>query len=169
MKRSPSQLEMKFVSHYGEVGAGAAVDNIIPFMPQTTLVPVVVRGELAAAGLGAVTVRGLSLTDLGIHDGDTLVISKRFTYRDIDENTICIVFIHPTGELVAKRIIKEANTITLRASGGGLPDKQYRPDEVEIRGIVVRISLDVETYIARHLESKVREGRPYRNGGGKLI
>jgi SOS-response transcriptional repressor LexA len=163
MKRSP-KYEMKYVTHYGEVGAGTAVDNVIPFMPQATVVPVVVRGDLAAAGLGAVTVRGLSLSDLGIHDGDTLVITKRFSWRDIHEDTICIVFIHPTGELVAKRIIKEANTITLRASGGGIPDKEYRPDEVEVRGIVVRISLDVETYIARYQESKIREARPIRGG-----
>jgi SOS-response transcriptional repressor LexA len=165
MKKSSPKYEMKYVTHYGEVGAGSAVNNVIPFMPQTTLVPVVVRGELAAAGLGAVTVRGLSLTGLGIHDGDTLVITKRFSYRDINENTICIVFIHPTGELAAKRIIKGANTVTLRASGGDIPDKEYRPDEVEIRAIVVRISLDVETYIARYLESKTREAR--RMGGGR--
>ena len=50
---------------------------------------------------------------------------------------ICIVYIVPTGELVAKKVLRGANMLTLRASGGGIRDLEYRPEEVEIRAIVI--------------------------------
>jgi len=118
--------------HYGEIGAG----KVVPFIPQNGLIEVAVPKNLADdREIMTLTVRGCSLEDEGIFDGDVLICRLRFSWSEIDENTICAVFIHSTGELCAKKIIREANMLTLRASGGGIPDKQYSPDEIEIKAI----------------------------------
>lgn len=159
IKSKPTKLEIKMIPYLGEVGAGRAVeayDNILPFMPKSELFPVAVPAHIPAGKLGLVTVRGLSLTDFNIFDGDQLVFTRQFSQREIDEDTICIVFIHATGELVAKRIEVGANMLTLKASGGGIADKEYSIDEVEIRGIVIKVEIDVKSQIARAREAKAR-------------
>jgi SOS-response transcriptional repressor LexA len=160
IKTSPTtKLEIKMIPHLGEVGAGSSVpayDNVYPFMPKSELYPVAVPAHLPASKLGLVTVRGLSLTDFNIFDGDQLVFTRQFNRREIDEDTICIVFIHATQELVAKRIVIGANMLTLKASGGGIADKEYSIDEVEIRGVVIKVEIDVKSQIARARETKAR-------------
>lgn len=119
----------------GEIGAG----RVVPFIPRSELVPVVVPASLPESSILTLTVRGISLTDLGIMDGDVLILRNKFSWREIGEDTICAVFIHSTGELCAKKIIRGANTLFLRASGGGIPDKEVTPDDVEIRGIAIAV------------------------------
>jgi SOS-response transcriptional repressor LexA len=123
------------VPDYGDVGAG----KVVPFIPRSELVPVVVPENIAKASpdLGIVTVCGVSLEDLGIYSGDSLIIKRKFSWREITPERVCIVLIHATGELVAKRIVREANTVTLRSSGGGVRDLEYAPDEIEVRAIVI--------------------------------
>jgi SOS-response transcriptional repressor LexA len=155
-------LEIRMIPHYGEVGAGTPVpafDNVYPFMPQSELFPVAVPAHLPAGKLGLVTVRGLSLTDFNIFDSDQLVFTRQFSRREIDEDTICIVYIHATGELVAKRIEVGANMLTLKASGGGIPDKEYSVDEVEIRGVVIKVEIDIKAQMTRAREAKARLNR----------
>lgn len=129
-------LEERYVKQYGEVGAG----KIVPFTPKEGLVPVVVPvGSPKDEYLGTMIVRGVSLEDEGIFDGDTLVCRRDHTKRDIDRNTICIVFIRSTGELVAKKIEygKLGEYVTLKASGGGIKDVHYPGDDIEVRAIVI--------------------------------
>lgn len=173
--RNQPTLEIKYVPHLGEVGCGTAVeayDNVFPFIPKDELCPVALPVGVNAQNIGMVTVRGPSLSDFGIWDGDELVIRTKFAWREIDEDRICIVFIHATQELVAKRIVKGANTITLKASGGGVRDMEYSMDEVEIRAIVIKVQFDVSRVIARSREANVRAtgiGRRRlheRNGNG---
>lgn len=159
IRRKPTTLEIKMIPYLGEVGAGTPVpayDNVYPFMPKSELYPVAVPSNLPANSMGLVTVRGLSLTDFNIFDGDQLVFTRQFNRREIDEDTICIVYIHATSELVAKRIEVGANMLTLKASGGGIADKEYSVDEVEIRGVVIKVEIDIKSQIARAREAKAR-------------
>src|SRR4051812_29201016 len=133
MKQSPT-LEVQFVQYLGEIGCGRAVeayDNVYPFMPKSELIPVALPAGVNARDAGVMTVRGMSLTDFNIFDGDRMVVQTKFSsWRDIDEDTICVVYVHATAELVAKRIVRTANTLILKASGGGISDIECAPDEV---------------------------------------
>jgi SOS-response transcriptional repressor LexA len=131
----PPTMAVVMVHDFGEVGAG----SVVPFIPRSELAPVVVPENLAnsADRLGIVTVSGVSLEDLGIYTGDVLIIKHTFTWREITPDRVCIVYVHATGELVAKKVVRSANTLILRASGGGIRDLEYAPDEIEIRAIVV--------------------------------
>jgi hypothetical protein len=158
MSKAP-KLELKYVRYLGEVGCGRAVeayDNVYPFMPKDELIPVALPANVPAKDSGVMTVKGLSLTDFGLFDGDELLVTRAFNKRDIDEDTVCIVYIHPTGELTAKRIERGANTLILKASGGGIPDKEYSIDEVEIRYVVLKALIDMPVLIARAREAKLR-------------
>ncbi len=51
---------------------------------------------------------------------------------------ICVVYIIPTGELVAKKILWAGDgMLTLRASGGGVKDLHFSKDDIEIRGVSI--------------------------------
>lgn len=161
MKRKPT-LQMKYVQYLGEVGCGQAVEtNVYPFMPKSELMPVAIPEWMPAQDAGIYTVRGLSLSDFNIFNDDRLLVRTKFLRSEITPDTICIVFVHSTGETLAKRIIKGANTLTLKASGGDLKDIEYSPDEVEIRGIVIDVMIDINAQIARAREIKSRQ---HRNG-----
>jgi SOS-response transcriptional repressor LexA len=153
MKRSSPTSEVQYVAYLGEVGCGKSVpasDNVYPFIPKDELIPVPLPAGMSPRDAGVMTVRGMSLTDFNVWDGDRMVVKTRFSqWRDIDEDTICVVYIHATGELVAKRIIREANTITLKASGGGIKDIECAIDEVEIRAIVLDFLIDAKTQMYR--------------------
>jgi hypothetical protein len=158
MKNAP-KLELKYVQYLGELGCGRAIeayDNVYPFIPRDELIAVALPANVQAKDSGVFTIRGLSLTDFGLFDGDELLVTKAFNKRDIDEDTVCVVYIHPTGELVAKRIERGANMLILKASGGGIPDMEYGIDEIEIRYIVVKALVDMQTLITRSRESKAR-------------
>jgi repressor LexA len=130
----PQKMKMALIPHYGEIGAG----TVVPFVAQSELVPVGLPDDLAASGdVFGLTIRGISLEDESIYDGDLLICNKRFAWRDITPTTICAVYIIATAELAAKKVIRGANMLTLRASGGGIKDLHYSPDDIEIRGIAI--------------------------------
>lgn len=131
------QFEMRFVLQNGEVGAGSSV---LPFTPRARLVPVAVPvGSPKDEDMGTLVVRGCSLEDLGIIDGDILIFRKTFTKRQCI-GAICIVLILATGELVAKKVLfGNDGMITLRASGGGIRDMQFSGEEIEIKGVAFAV------------------------------
>lgn len=128
--------------HYGSIDCG----RVLPFIPRSELVTVAIPADIPAGDVFTLKVRGISLTDLNIVDGDLLVCRRQFSTHQISERTICAVYIHSTGELVAKRIIRGANTLILRASGGGIPDREVSPDEIEIRGVVFAVQRPIEDF-----------------------
>jgi len=134
-KPEPDEYEVRYIQDYGEIGAG----RVVSFVPRSGSVPVIVpKNAPADEHLGRITVRGISLEDEDIYDGDYLLLRSNITNKDIDRNTICAVFIHTTGELVAKKVLYGNNGeyVTLRASGGGIKEVHFHADEIEIRGIV---------------------------------
>lgn len=143
IESAPNNYEVAFVNDFGEVGCGRAV---IPFPSKEAQVPVVLPESAHPAHYGIMTVRGPSLTDDGIYDGDRLVVCFIFDKKDITKENICVVYIHPTGELVAKKLVRYGEKVCLRSSGGGIPDKMYAWDEIEIRGIVVSFQRVLDDY-----------------------
>lgn len=135
MKKHPEKYEIRHVNIYGEVGAG----TVVPFAPRNELVPIVVpAGSPADEHLGTLIVRGISLENCGIRDGDLLLLRKDITRKDITPETICAVYIRSTGELLAKKLLygNRGDHVTLRSSGGGIKDVHYPAEDIEVRGIV---------------------------------
>jgi SOS-response transcriptional repressor LexA len=139
------EFEKRNVDHFGEVGAG----RVVPFTPRDgkheLILPI---NSPADEHLGLMRVRGRSLEDENIYDGDVLICRKNITNRDINRNTICIVFIRSTGELVAKKIRfgHLGNQVTLVASGGNIPDQHYDANDIEVRAIAFRVQRDLITW-----------------------
>jgi len=121
----------------GFVAAGRTIP--FPAQPSTTLVPLPQSlAELAKNGLvRTMTVYGRSLEEIGIFDGDKLVCKKAFHKKEVGPNTICVVYIPTTGEVVAKRVKFQENMLVLRSCHGEVPDMYVKPDDVEIRGVVI--------------------------------
>jgi SOS-response transcriptional repressor LexA len=126
---------MAEVPLYGEVGAG----RVVPFVPREETVTVIVpRGVADRDHIGTLVVRGPSLSNEGIFDGDILVFRTNIQSSEITHQTICIVRFD-TGELQAKKVVYDGrgHTICLRSSGGGIEDVFYPVDQIEILGIVI--------------------------------
>lgn len=130
------------VEHYGSIDCG----RVLPFIPKSELSAVTIPGDVPAQDVFTLKVRGISLSNLGIYDGDLLICRRKFSVHQITDRTICAVYIHSTGELVAKRIIREANSLILRASGGNIPDREVYPDDIEIRGVVFAVQRPIENF-----------------------
>jgi SOS-response transcriptional repressor LexA len=132
-KTKKESLIMLDVPLYGEIGAG----RVVPFIPQSELVPVLVPEYLKDCGICTLKVCGVSLENEGVYSGDLLICRERFTWRHITPDTVCAVLITATGELVAKKVIRGSNMLILRASGGGIRDRQCSPDDIEIKAIAI--------------------------------
>ena len=79
------------------------------------------------------TVSGDSLAGHGISDGDLLTCRKNFELSEIKPSKVCIIYIHPTGELTAKFLrINNDGTITVIAANPKYKPKTYFADEVQI-------------------------------------
>ena len=136
MKLQLPPTYMTEIQHYGAVGTG----KVVAFAPKNTKVLVALPRSSAAysEAYGVATACGPSLNEEGVHDGDLLIFCRQFTIEDVTPETVCIVFIEPTGELVAKKVIfdQASDQVILRSSGGGIEDVYYQPDEIEIRAVV---------------------------------
>jgi SOS-response transcriptional repressor LexA len=81
-------------------------------------------------------VSGESLRDYRIHDRDILVYKKNVTNRDLKPESICVVYIIATGEMLAKKVRYSEGRVALIAGAEGYKPLYYEPDQIEIRGIV---------------------------------
>lgn len=132
--KSLKKYEIRELLNFGQVGAG----KVVPFTPREERIPVAIPSHYPNdESIGTVTVCGPSLSDLGIYDNDVLIVKRKVSRRAITEQTICILYIIPTGELVAKRVRHSERGITLLSSGGGAKNRFFEHDAIEVRGIVV--------------------------------
>lgn len=133
--KPPNLVQIK-APNYGEVGAG----TVVPFAPRRESVTVLVPRALAGDDeIGTITVNGESLSDHGIQSGDILLFRTNGTNRDVTPETVCVVRIVSTGEMLAKKIVrrtKGTGMLALRSSGGGIPDRFIHEDDIEVLGIV---------------------------------
>ena len=119
----------------GEIGAG----QVVEFIPRNRTVPVILPVGADESNYGTLIVRGISLENESIHDGDLLVLRKDITNKDIGRESICAVYIRSTGELAAKKLGfgNRGDYVTLRSSGGDIEDVYYHKDDIEVRGKAV--------------------------------
>jgi len=120
----------------GTIAAGQPIEAIE--IPGETIT--VSKDEVGKYGKNyALRVQGNSMIDEGIFDGDIVIIRK----QDYADNGQTVVAIIDDNEATLKKLYKEKNRIRLQPSNPTL-FPIYR-NEVEIRGVVVKIIRNLET------------------------
>lgn len=112
----------------GAIAAGAPIEAL------TRDESVVVPGWLRTGGdCYALRVRGDSMRDVGILDGDIVVIESRQTAR----NGELVVALVDESETTLKRIEQKPGEVLLHAENPAYGPQRYVPDRVKIQGVVV--------------------------------
>lgn len=124
----------------GTIAAGQPIEAIE--IPNETIT--VSKDEVGKYGKNyALRVQGNSMIDEGIFDGDIVIIRKQ-EYADNGQTVVAII---DNNEATLKKIYREKNRIRLQPANPTL-FPFYRED-VEIRGIVVKIIRNLETQIEK--------------------
>ena len=134
------------VEDEGFVAAGRTIN--FPAPDSTTIVALPPHlADLAKKGLiKTLTISGNSLEGVGIYSGDRVVCKKAFSKKEITNKSICIVYIPATGEVVAKRIRFSGEWIVLQACNHEVPDIKVKPDDIDIRGVVIALHRGPDEY-----------------------
>ncbi len=126
----------------GAIAAGQPIEAIE--LPNETIT--ITRDEIGKQGKHyALRVQGSSMIDEGIFDGDIVVIRK----QEIAENGQTVVAVIDDNEATLKKLYRENGRFRLQPANPTL-FPVYR-DEVEVRGVVVKI--------IRNLESQLDQGQ----------
>jgi repressor LexA len=81
----------------------------------------------------ALEVRGDSMIEAGIHDGDTVIIRR----CDSAENGAIVVALVEDEEATLKRLRKRGSTIALEAANSEFETRIFGPDQVRVQGRLV--------------------------------
>ena len=122
---------VRHVPLVGDVAAGTGVlaaENIEESLP----LPEDFTGE---GTLFMLRVRGESMIDAGILDGDFVVVRQ----QDTADNGDIVVAGIPGEEATVKTFLKKGSTITLRPANPELDDMVFSPGEVQLFGKVVTV------------------------------
>ncbi len=75
--------------------------------------------------------------DKSVGNGDTLICKANFEVWEVKPEKICIVFIAPTCERLAKKIIVEGDRVLLRSPNPFYADRNFHINDIEVKGIAV--------------------------------
>ncbi|MCP4127848.1 MAG: transcriptional repressor LexA [Gammaproteobacteria bacterium] len=78
-------------------------------------------------------IKGDSMIDEGIFDGDFIVVEKRSQAR----NGSIVVALIDNSEATLKRIEQKPGKVTLHPANADFKPMQYKPDQVDIQGVLV--------------------------------
>ena len=115
----------------GHVAAGTgvlAIENIDEVQP----IPADFTGD---GPVFMLKVRGESMIEAGIFDGDHVIVRQQNT---ADKGDVIVAGI-PGDEATIKTFLRKGDKIVLRPANAALTDMVYRPDEVTIYGKVVAL------------------------------
>ena len=119
------------VSILGDIAAGTPVEAIQQEVDKVTL-PVDLQKNGEHFGL---KVKGDSMIDAGINNGDTVIIKKS---HNAENGEIAVVLID-NEEATLKRIRKKGNTIALEAANKNYDTKIYAANRIKIQGKLVSL------------------------------
>ncbi|WP_404404164.1 transcriptional repressor LexA [Pelagibacterium halotolerans] len=113
----------------GRIAAGTPIEAI-----QTHSHSVTVPPEMLGSGEHfALEVRGDSMIDAGIFDGDTVLIRK----QDAAGNGEIVVALVDDEEATLKRLRKRGNAVALEAANPAYETRIFGPDRVKVQGRLV--------------------------------
>lgn len=114
---------------FGRIAAGTPIEAICDHN-STTDVPEHLVGEGEHYTLQVV---GDSMIEVGIHDGDLVVVQRCET---AENNTIVVALIDDR-EVTLKRLHKKGGAVALEAANPQYETRIYRPDQVRVQGRLV--------------------------------
>ncbi|NLI76759.1 MAG: transcriptional repressor LexA [Candidatus Riflebacteria bacterium] len=114
----------------GRVAAGQPIE--VSEVPETITLPewMLGRGETFV-----LQVRGESMIDEAIRDGDLVIVEKRDTARNGEMVIACL----DGEEVTLKRLYRESNRVRLQPSNPAMPPIIVEGREVTIKGVVIGI------------------------------
>ncbi|ODT78453.1 MAG: repressor LexA [Pelagibacterium sp. SCN 64-44] len=113
----------------GRIAAGTPIEAI-----QTHSHTIMVPPEMLGGGEHyALEVRGDSMVDAGIFDGDTVLIKK----QDTASTGEIIVALVDDEEATLKRLRRKGNTVALEAANPAYETRIFPPDRVKVQGRLV--------------------------------
>jgi repressor LexA len=113
----------------GRIAAGTPIEAI-----QTHSHTIAVPPEMLGGGEHfALEVRGDSMIEAGIFDGDTVVIKK----QDTASNGEIIVALVDEEEATLKRLRRKGNSVALEAANPAYETRIFGPDRVKVQGRLV--------------------------------
>lgn len=134
------QEEMAKIPLLGTITAGQPIEAIE--MPSDTVA--IAKSEIDRIGdYYALRVKGDSMIEEGIFDGDTVIVKK----QPAADNGQTVVAVIDNNEATLKKIYKEKNRVRLQPANQ-LMLPIYRK-EIEIRGVVIKIIRNLENQIEK--------------------
>jgi hypothetical protein len=134
-------LENVDVSNSPDATAGPG--NLLPFPSdrdrETLALPPQLAGLARKGMVDLVTLSGNSLEGIGIYDGDQVLVKTAFSRKEIKAKTICIVYLPERNETLAKKVVYSKGWVTLKSFHPDVEDMVFRPDQVEVQAIVLRL------------------------------
>jgi repressor LexA len=113
----------------GRIAAGVPISAIQSYSHDISCPP-----DLLTSGEHfALEVRGDSMIDAGIHDGDIVIVRR----CDSAENGDIVVALVEKEEATLKRLRKRGTTIALEAANPSYETRIFGPDQVDIQGRLV--------------------------------
>lgn len=130
LKREAAEARAEMVPVMGRIAAGVPISAI-----ENKSHMVVVPPEMVSRGEHfALEVKGDSMIDAGILDGDTVIIRKT---SSADNGDIVVAFLVEDGEATLKRLRRKGASIALEAANPAYETRIYRPDQVSVQGRLV--------------------------------
>ena len=111
----------------GEVAAGYPIEAIEN--PELIEVP---RDFIGAKQTFVLKVRGDSMIDDGIRDGDLIIVESRSTAQP-GQTVVALI----DGEATVKKFFPEGNRVLLQPANINMPPLRYPAEQVTIQGIVI--------------------------------
>ena len=119
------------VSVLGSIAAGTPIEAIQQEVDRVAL-PEDLQNNGEHYGL---KVKGDSMIEAGINDGDTVVIKK----TDTADNGKIVVALIDDHEAILKRIRKKGKTVALESDNKNYETKIFGPDRVKVQGVLVSL------------------------------
>jgi repressor LexA len=111
---------------YGQIAAGTPIEAL---RDQSNMIEVP-GGMLGRGEYYALEVAGDSMIDVGIFDGDTVIIERSETA----ENGAIVVALVDDFEVTLKRMRRKGNSIALEAANEEYETRIFGPDRVKVQG-----------------------------------
>ena len=111
---------------YGKIAAGTPIEAL---RDQNNMIDVP-GGMLGRGDYYALEVAGDSMVDVGIMDGDTVIIERGETA----ENGVIVVALVDGEEVTLKRIRRKGNSVALEAANSEYETRIFGPDRVQVQG-----------------------------------
>jgi repressor LexA len=128
IRLTPIEAEGQTLPFMGRIAAGRPIEALP--QPEYMEVPPQLRTDRPCYVL---QVRGDSMIEAGILDGDYVVIES----RNYAKNGEIVVALINGEEATLKRIVQKPGTVLLYPENSGMDPIEVRPEEVEIQGVLV--------------------------------